>query len=556
VAVAVLAVEFSQGDIDCALADVLERFCGELLALTTPVLPPHFFLAIVHLCISDGESCRPSPGVLFITLSCCCAVNKAMLIQSPHLIPLLMSALLLDPEHMRQSQEPDVKEAIQCGACDCFLQIALYEPGRALLENDEAVLEALRALADQAWSEDAKLSATRALMALGKDTHVLRESDLQAADSPPHIMASYNWDHQDVILRVVRSLQGRGYLVWVDTEQMKGATVDAMALAVEGCELMLLGVSCAYKESGNCRMEAQYGLQKKKPFIPLKLTQGYEPDGWLGLLLGTSLWYALYGETLDSESAFEDRISALCREIGSRGRADAVTKLSEPSPALGPDMRLKTSTSTVSDPPGSVRPAPTWTQAALSTPLPNRNFRSSVQSQSLMQGQLDNLASPTLHSSTMIDRSPSSVSVDTSAALEISMAALEDAKQARADVKEMAMQTSADTREVAKQASANAKYMAKQASADAKEMAKQASADAKEMAKQASADVKEMARMMLERDGKNLVKIELPAWGLKIKLPAWSLQQWLTRLVALAVILRWRAVFGLAGRVWRSLGGT
>ena len=26
--------------------------------------------------------------------------------------------------------------------------------------------------------------------------------------------------------------------------------------------------------------------------IPLKLTQGYEADGWLGLLLGTLLWYA------------------------------------------------------------------------------------------------------------------------------------------------------------------------------------------------------------------------------------------------------------------------
>eukprot|EP01046_Picozoa_sp_COSAG06_P102758 COSAG06_NODE_48922_length_328_cov_24.410480_2_plen_51_part_01 len=51
-------------------------------------------------------------------------------------------------------------------------------------------------------------------------------------------MASYNWDHQDVILRVVASLQDRGYLVWVDTEQMKGATVDTMALAVEGSEVV------------------------------------------------------------------------------------------------------------------------------------------------------------------------------------------------------------------------------------------------------------------------------------------------------------------------------
>ena len=104
--------------------------------------------------------------------------------------------------------------------------------------------------------------------------------------------------------------------------------MDAMALAVEGSEVMLIGVSRAYKESSNCRMEAQYALQKKKPLVPLKLTDGYEADGWLGLVLGTSMWYmyiyAFYGETLSSESAFEDRMDSLARELGSRGRADAV----------------------------------------------------------------------------------------------------------------------------------------------------------------------------------------------------------------------------------------
>jgi hypothetical protein len=65
-------------------------------------------------------------------------------------------------------------------------------------------------------------------------------------------------------------------------------------------------------------------LQKKKPLIPLKLTDGYEADGWLGLLLGTSMWYALYGDSLSSTAAFEDRMNSLCREIGMRGRADAM----------------------------------------------------------------------------------------------------------------------------------------------------------------------------------------------------------------------------------------
>jgi hypothetical protein len=84
-------------------------------------------------------------------------------------------------------------------------------------------------------------------------------------------------------------------------------------------------------------MEAQYALQKKKPIVPLMLTHGYEADGWLGLLLGTSRWYALYGDALSSESAFGGRMDALCREVGTRGRADAVGAASAtPSAAAEP----------------------------------------------------------------------------------------------------------------------------------------------------------------------------------------------------------------------------
>eukprot|EP01046_Picozoa_sp_COSAG06_P125538 COSAG06_NODE_73877_length_151_cov_15.365385_1_plen_50_part_11 len=36
------------------------------------------------------------------------------------------------------------------------------------------------------------------------------------------------------------------------------------------------------------------------------------------------MWYGFYGETLTSGSVFDGRMDALCREIGSRGRADAV----------------------------------------------------------------------------------------------------------------------------------------------------------------------------------------------------------------------------------------
>ena len=50
---------------------------------------------------------------------------------------------------------------------------------------------------------------------------------------------------------------------------MKGAVVDAMAVAIDGAAVMLSCLSLAYKESANCRMEAQYGHQQNVDMIPL-----------------------------------------------------------------------------------------------------------------------------------------------------------------------------------------------------------------------------------------------------------------------------------------------
>ena len=48
-----------------------------------------------------------------------------------------------------------------------------------------------------------------------------------------------------MILRIHGSLLRRGYLVWIDTEMMKGSTMDAMSEAIEGEEVVCYGVSLA-----------------------------------------------------------------------------------------------------------------------------------------------------------------------------------------------------------------------------------------------------------------------------------------------------------------------
>jgi hypothetical protein len=262
--------------------------------------------------------------------------NKKNMLQFEALIDMLLQCLILDDDNHRKGQ--DGADALQEASAGVLHELSLYGPGAAALRSHGSAIPTLHKLC-KVGTKASKERGAAALFELEDEGKRVKRT-LPGVDddtatgqklAPPHVMVSYNWDHQHVILRVVGSLQARGYLVWIDTEQMKGATVDTMALAVEGSALVLIGVSRAYKESSNCRMEAQYALQKKKPLVPLMLTQGYEADGWLGLLLGTSMWYAFHGETMSSDAAFEGRVDALCREIGVRGRGDqAVASASAP----------------------------------------------------------------------------------------------------------------------------------------------------------------------------------------------------------------------------------
>ena len=53
-----------------------------------------------------------------------------------------------------------------------------------------------------------------------------------------------------------------------------------MSEAVEGAEVVLYGVSLKYKESANCRLEANYAFQREVDMIPLMMQSGYKANGW------------------------------------------------------------------------------------------------------------------------------------------------------------------------------------------------------------------------------------------------------------------------------------
>ena len=121
----------------------------------------------------------------------------------------------------------------------------------------------------QALTDEAKQYAHGALIAVEGRTREPEPQPAGAEESGGHLMVSYQWDVQSTIERIVRSLEARGYDVWFDLDRMKGSTMDAMGEGVDGAEVVLFGVSLAYKESGNCRLEANYAHQQQVDMLSL-----------------------------------------------------------------------------------------------------------------------------------------------------------------------------------------------------------------------------------------------------------------------------------------------
>ena len=81
----------------------------------------------------------------------------------------------------------EIKAVVQQDFAECIQQISLYPPGCEALQADGALLEAVAALADNAWAEETKDSARRTLMIL-KPEEVVRHS-VRDVDSL-HVMMS------------------------------------------------------------------------------------------------------------------------------------------------------------------------------------------------------------------------------------------------------------------------------------------------------------------------------------------------------------------------------
>ncbi|XP_072048011.1 uncharacterized protein [Amphiura filiformis] len=131
----------------------------------------------------------------------------------------------------------------------------------------------------------------------------------------PHVMISYQWEHQERAKKVRDMLQAKGYHVWMDVDKMEGNLLVSMANAVEKAAAVLVCFSRSYKSSVNCQGEAIYAREQQKPIIPVKI-EDYTPDGWLGFLIAGKKYIRAY-----DDNVLDTDMRDLLRELGNKGRA-------------------------------------------------------------------------------------------------------------------------------------------------------------------------------------------------------------------------------------------
>ena len=198
-------------------------------------------------------------------------LNKNILGQNG-VVPVLISVI-------KTSKEDEEKDC----ATRALWMLAFDDSNKeAIRQKEEGAMDILQQL-QHSENPQVQRAAAGALWELEGKT--VRHSE-RIESTGNHVMISYQWDSQKVLVELKNRLRASGYRVWMDLEQIGGSTLDAMAKAVENSSVVLVCVSERYKESPNCRAEAKYAFQLRKEIIPLMMQRNYMPDGWLGIIVG------------------------------------------------------------------------------------------------------------------------------------------------------------------------------------------------------------------------------------------------------------------------------
>ena len=266
------------------------------------------------------------------------ATNDAnkMRIADAGALPLLVRAL-------REPQEPHSStDAAQYWAATALWNLAFDQVIRERVNLEPGAVDALEE-ARKTGSDDTKRKAKGALWMIkgdqdasevaevSEETLVRMNSEGTVENATGQVMLSYEWRMQSQVLRLRDELMAQGFTVWMDVDRMMGSTLEAMAIAIEQSDAIIMCVTHRYKESQACRTEAEYAYTKKKPMIPVMLEKNYDADGWLGIIMGSKLYYNMH--TIDEMQA---SLPGLVGEVRKVQQTSPAGSAKDAAPAAAP----------------------------------------------------------------------------------------------------------------------------------------------------------------------------------------------------------------------------
>ncbi|PFX17112.1 uncharacterized protein LOC111341315 [Stylophora pistillata] len=202
-------------------------------------------------------------------------------------------------------------------ACNTLWTLAFDEENKKNIKEDEHACAELRKLLTSNNREVKKAAAGALWEIEGKEKHAEDKQQSVKKSDAKHVMISYQWDVQKLVIQIKNKLQSDGFKVWMDIDEMGGSTLESMARAVENASVVLVCVSQKYKESPNCRSEAEYTYQLHKDIIPLMMDGKYRPDGWLGFIVGSKFWI-----DFSEKHKLDSNVDKLVKELGTRGKIE------------------------------------------------------------------------------------------------------------------------------------------------------------------------------------------------------------------------------------------
>jgi hypothetical protein len=114
----------------------------------------------------------------------------------------------------------------------------------------------------------------------GEEDEAIPAPALLNKNKDRNIMISYNSKSLEICLKIKSDLEKCNYNVWMDVDSIHGISTSAMAQAIEESSCIIICLTEKYKQSPNCRAEADYAFKLDKNIIPIKLQPNYKPDGW------------------------------------------------------------------------------------------------------------------------------------------------------------------------------------------------------------------------------------------------------------------------------------